>query len=372
MNNLTRISATSLLRSGRRMAVVALCAACATQAWTQANNLPPTLTPNAADQKWAELQSLLAPPAPGGQSRAQNPEAAALARRQQADRFLRAADKAKAFGEDNAAHPQAREAHRIEAKSLLQAAMAGDASREARARELVGEVRRDQNLPAKSRLELVALAEAVRIRPLAKNRTEFLAAHEQSARSLIVEFPTEAGGYEALLRLAESHPDDAEGIRIAREIATMPAPESVKVASRTLLERQALVGQSLPDIARTALGEDNVISLARGRGIILYAWATISPGSMAAGKNLAKTAPAGLLVIGLNLDENVSAAQGRAQSEGLPGEQIYDPRGFESPLAQALKITRPGEVYVASAQGTLRSVSASRGDLAAKLGAAVR
>lgn len=128
----------------------------------------------------------------------------------------------------------------------------------------------------------------------------------------------------------------------------------------------------IADIARAALGADNVISATHGRGIILYAWATTSPGSIAAAKNLARTAAAGVRVIGVNLDQDVAAAQARALSEGLSDDQLYDARGVESPLAQALKFTRPGEVYVASPRGELSSVSASRGDLTAKRGAAAQ
>lgn len=371
MNKPTRIIVPELLRAGRRLAALTFSALFVMQAWAQAGNLPPP-APNPADQKWAELQVLLAPPAPGDSAQPQTQEAAALARRQRLDRFLRAADEAKAFQENHPDHPMAKEARRLEARSLLWAAMTGDVSREARARNLVEEVRRDQDLPAKSRLELISLAEIVRLRPLAKERVKFLAAHEQSARGLIAEFPTEARGYEALLRLAESHPDDAESLRIAREIGTIPAPEDVKFAARTLVDRQALVGQSLPDIARAALGADNIISSTHGRGIILYTWATGSSGSISAAKNMAKSTAAGARLIGVNLDHDVASAQARALSEGLSGDQLYDERGLEGPLAQALKLTRPGEVYVASPRGELSSVSATRGDLTTKLGGAVR
>lgn len=333
---------------------------------------------NAADPKWTELQTSLAALAPGKLPAPQNREAAEQGRRQLAAGFLRTAGMARAFSEGNPMDPRAGEARLIEARSLLQAAMAGDSpstaadpSREARVRALVDEVRRDRTMPVKTRYDLVALSEVVRLRPLLRNRVEFLKAREQSAHGLIAEFPGEAGGYEVLLQLAENHPDDAEGERVAREIGEMPAPESVKVRARCLVERQALVGRSLLEIARVALGEDNAIVSARGQGIILYTWATTSPGSISAAKFLTGRGPvAGVRLIGLNLDRDVEAARAAARNAGLPGEQICDPRGLEGPLAQALKLNRPGEVYVASPQGELRSVSASRGDLTAKLGSA--
>lgn len=336
----------------------------------KSDNPPPQM--GAADRTWVELQARLTPPAPGGKATAGDAATRALARREQAARFLQAADEARAFVEKNPGHAKTPEARRLEAKNLLQAAMAGDNSREGEAATVLQTVRGDATLPAKARLEVVALADIVRLRPLARDRVKFLAAHEKSAHGLIAEFPGEPAAYEGLLRLAESHPEDAEAIRIAGDILKMPAPDGVKTAARQLLDRQALVGKSLPALADAALGKSNLISAAEGKGTILYTWASWSPGSIAAAKNLAKNASAGVRLVGINLDQDTAAAQALAKSEGLAGEQLYDGRGLESPLAQALKLGRVGEVYVASRQGELRSVSAQRGDLTAKLGAADR
>ncbi len=118
------------------------------------------------------------------------------------------------------------------------------------------------------------------------------------------------------------------------------------------------------------MGTDNPIGAAPDRGVILYTWSASVAGSLALGRDLARVAPTGSLLVGLNVDADPAAAEAAAETGKLPGEQIYDPRGFDGPLAQALQLRRLGEVYVADRKGILRSVNARRGDLAGKIGQA--
>ena len=329
---------------------------------------PESTTAGSADAQWSEIVSLMTPLTPAASASYRDPAVLADFRRQQADRFLLAADKAGAFAAANASHARADEARGIEAKALLQAAMAGDASQQARADGLVTSLRHDGKLAARTRLELVALADIVRLRPLGADRDRFTAAHEEAARALIAEFPEEPGGYERLLRQAENHFDDAAAVRIARDVAQMTAPAGIREAARVILERHALAGQSLREIARQALGEGNLITAVQDRGIILYTWSSAVAGSITTGKDLARMAPTEALLVGINVDADTTAAVAVAQAEKLSGEQLYDARGFDSALAQALKLRRVGEVYVADQKGIIRSVSARRGDLTAKMG----
>lgn len=315
------------------------------------------------------LATPLPPPSNGAvPPQASTPEDRAQLRRQTGERFRAAAERAKAFREQYPDSVQAAEAKQIEAKSLLNAALAGDNSQEARASSLVAEIRRDERLPAKVRMQTAALANIVSIRPMARERVKYLAAHEQAARDLIAEFPAEAGAYEGLLRLAENHPEDAEAVRIAGDVVRMAPMTKVKADARVVLDRHALVGQSLRGIVEQAIGQNSAMDATVGRGVILYTWSVLSPGSVAMAKNLAKSAPATVRLVGINLDQDVAGAQGMASDQALPGDQLYDARGLEGPLAQALKLRRAGEVYVADSRGVIRSVSAQRGDLTGKLG----
>lgn len=335
-------------------------------------NPPPVLS--AADQKWAELQALFIPPSQREQPAVTDAESRVRARKWQAERFLKAAEEAKAFAKDFPDSDHALEATRLEAKNILQAAMAGDVSQEGRARELLGQIRVDERLPARARLEVVALSELVRLRPLFPDREKFLPAYEQAIRNQIMEFSTEPAAYESLLRFAENLPVEADTVRVAQEIATeMPAPESVKAAAREVLAKNALVGQPLDGLLESAIGKTPDLRLVgsgqrQTGGTVIYTWSLQSAGSMAAAKNLAKMLPANVTLLGVNVDKDEADAKAVAEKEALPGKQLYDARGYDGAVAQALKLRKLGEVYVIDTRGVIRSVSAQHGDLTAKLG----
>lgn len=357
-----------------RFLVIGLMAAAVSGAQERSVSSNPPVDVSVVDRAWLDLKALATPEPPvaaGRQIQAPSADERNARRRQMSGRFQNAATRAKEFQEAFPDDPRAREARQLEAKSLLAAAMAGDNSKEGYASTLVSEVRSDARLSAKLRLEVVALAEIVRLRQFAPDRKKFLSAHEESARSLIMEFPQESGGYESLLRQAESHPDDAEAVRIARDLEKMPAPQSIKSSAQFFLDRQALVGRSLVEIADAALGKANPLSVAEGQGMIIYTWTVQSPGSIVQAKNLLKLA-GGSSLVGINLDQDTAAAKVSADENSLPGLQIYDARGRAAPLVQALKLTSAFHVYVVDRQGLIQQVSAERGDLMGKLASAKR
>lgn len=323
----------------------------------------------AADRAWQELSALATPP-PRGSGTAKNRADSGVPGSQLKTRFHAAAAAARSFQDNYPDDERSAEARQIEARIVLLEAIGGDPAKVDHATALAARVRSDVRLPAKLRLETIALADIVRLHALAGNRSAFLAGHEQAARALIAEFPHEAGGYEVLLRCALNHPDDADVVRIASELESMPAPAAVRAAARTLRERHALVGQSLQEIAGRLLGASNPIAAAEGRGIVLYSWSSDSPVSMAAARNLVRLAPPTAKLIGISGDTDVAAARASASGAALPGEQILDAHGFDSPFAQALKLTRAGEAYIVSSDGQIRSVSARHGNLSAKFRAA--
>lgn len=312
------------------------------------------LTHDTIEQKWADLPALLMPPKPGEDA---------------AERFLLAADTAQVLAATDPSDDRAAEARRLEGKGLLQAALVGAPLSEGRLQTLLTTVRKDDRLSVRARWELVKLSEIVRLRPLLRDPDKFLPAYEASLLAQIAEFPSEAGAYESLLRFAESHPREVETARIAQDVARMPAaPAEALATAATMIARQALVGQSLVEMLRPALPTESPLLQPDGHGIILYTWSAQSPGSLTNAKNLLKNHPEKVRLLGVNLDTDEAAAKAAAQAAELTGEQIYDTRGPAGMLAQALKLTRAGEVYVADPQGVLRTVSAQRGDLSTKFG----
>lgn len=277
------------------------------------------------------------------------------------------ADEAKGFRDSFPDDGNVKVAKVIEAKSLLKLAFLGENSRSARTNALVTDIEKDTALPASVRYEVVALAEHILLRQTAKNPREGRVAHETSARYLIKEFPTEAGGYLTLLSAADASSSKAKVMAVAQEIEKSSAPFAAKGAARVTANRYALIGKSLADVANTALGRGNFFEAARKRKTILYTWASWSPNSIAYAKSAFAKLPKDVLVIGYNLDRDTDTAKRTAKTEKLPGEQYYDENSVGSKLSLLLSINAAPMVYVTDDNGVITEVAAQRQDLDALL-----
>lgn len=313
-----------------------------------------------ADEQWSDLVQLAKMHPPAASTRA---EATAAQAAQKA--YLRTvAREAGKFTRENPGHAQAAEARRWEAKGGLTAALLDSAAPSATEAALATEVRRDARLPAAARYEVAFLAEmAGETARQLKDRAAMLAAREQSARTLIAEFPGQSGGYGLLLQVA-GRGTGASAAALARELTASGAPADIKAAAQDLLDRQALVGQALTAATAGALGAAQVFEPAHDKPLILYTWSPANPGSIGLAKELARLAPAGAVIIGLNLGRDVPAASAAAAL--LPGTQLYNGRGFDSPLIRPLRLTTAPLVFLVDRSGVIRSTDAQN-DLAAQL-----
>lgn len=281
--------------------------------------------------------------------------------------FLSVADDAAAFSRKNPKSVRVSDAKILEAKNLLKAAFLGEKSRDTRTLALVNEIEKDKSLPVKQRFEIVAMSEHLLLRQVAKSSEQARLVHEVSARYLMKEFPSEMGGYAALLGTAQSTNDTKKVKETARDILGSPAPFAAKAQARVLAGRYELVGKSLADVANTALGRGNFFETYRDKSVVLYTWATWSPRSIAYAKQVVADAPQGTLIIGYNLDTNLSDAQKAAKKENLPGTHYYNEGGMGSLLALLLKLNSAPLAYVTDEGGVIRDVAVEHSDLAAKL-----
>ncbi len=314
-----------------------------------------------ADAELDEIHALFRP----GRSEVAGTAPVALTRQEMVARLKHAAEKARTFRQKHTRNPKALAAKQLEARALLNAALIGEESLEEEAIAAAEEVGRDSRVPIAERFQLATLRELVRTQKWKSDQGKLRLERERSAKRLIEDFPEASGGYEALLREAENHPDATKALALAREVLLSRAPPTVKVAAQVLVERHALIGQKLHKIAAEALGVDNPFVNASGRVTIVYTWATWSPGAVALAKRLPELAPSAVLV-GVCLDSDLSAARALASSEALPGELIFDERGIHSPLVEALKLSSTMPIYVADRNGEIRDVAAERGDMALK------
>jgi hypothetical protein len=302
-------------------------------------------TPTPADAAWQTLKTFGHP----GKSGSIGAAPASIA----AD-FLSQADQLKTFYTTYPSHPSARDAKRLEALALNQAALNGDKTQQSRRTQLVDELRGDTTLPPAQRMEVVAWSKQVAIADQGvKSKTARLRAQEHVTRDLIAEFPTQRLGYESLLSIArESEPNRAA--MIVADLLQMSPPAEVAAEATALQARLALVGRSLESILPSPEGQA-IVASSTGKVIIIYAWSAARPASLASARRLAQLAPSASMV-GVNLDADPTAAEAVATRENLPGVQSYDARGADAPLAAALVFNHPPLAYLVDQSGVIQDV----------------
>lgn len=308
------------------------------------------------DAEWDSLRMAAYAQPAGDIENAKSETALKAALAKQALNFLRNADRAKSFYSKNPKHAKAGEARKLEVVLLIQAVQAGESSVEGRAESAALAFSTDKSLPESQRAEIAGVYGFTRLMRNRLQGDELQSALENTARSLILSFPSQPQGYESLLSIAAEAGEEKEKA-LLEELLKMPTPEAIKERARTNLERRALVGQSLESALTDAGRADGPVDLKPGRaGTLIYTWASWSPGSAAMAKLLAGRNLGGVNVLALNLDKDLGAAQEFAQKYELPGTRLYDARGIEGALAKRLKVSSAPQVYFIDAQGVIRDV----------------
>lgn len=290
------------------------------------------------------------------------PQADAKIRRQAAvDRYRQLAEQIREFEEKYPGHPMTTQAKRQEALTLLHAAFLGDETDNHRRDQLVAELRADASLTQAERCEVAAYAENLAVTRARLPHWQKLDAHEKVARRMIAEFPQVPTSYESLLSVAKARSDDS-AVKVARELlALADAPKHVKADAEAVLVRVGLRGLRLAEILSTEPKASALLTQRGSQRVVLYTWATWSPGSIAMAKRLAAEIPSNVILIGLNLDTGSATAQARAQEEGLAGDHLYDPQGRAGAVAKMLGCNSTGLILVTDQSGRVTSISAQRG-----------
>lgn len=273
------------------------------------------------------------------------------------------ADRARQFYAKHPNHPMAGEARKLEVFSLIEAREKGDKGEGKRLERQVETLRKDPAVPASIRAQAAAAYDFTSaILPL-RGAAERMTATVDVARKLAKEFPAEPQAYEALLAVAKASPkEDAE--KLAREIVESPAPEAAKKSAQLLLDRHALVGRTLASVIGEA-GDSVLAELPAGLPVVVYSWATWGPGSIEFGRMIQARRFA---AIGVCLDENTEEAATVAHQVGMGGKLAYDSKGLSGELAERLKFSTAGQIYLVDADGVIRDVRGGE-DLETKLAA---
>lgn len=285
--------------------------------------------------------------------------AVAQARKQAIAAYVKDADTLRSFYQAFPGDPNVHEAKRLEALSLLYASQVGDTTDAARCAALVADVRTDPSLPTVEREPVAALSDNMAVAAQhISTRADRLLALEKTARNLQNEFPDVVLPYLSLVQLAKASDDNRAAI-IAADVLKMPAPDTLKAQAQIILDRLALKGTSIDDVAALALGNGNPISKVSQVPIVVYSWSASSPASLALAKHLSTVVPPAVAIFGVCLDiGDLTASKAAASSAQIPGTQIYDPLGRMGRLAGRLRLFDPGTVYLADSSGRITSVSA--------------
>jgi hypothetical protein len=253
---------------------------------------------------------------------------------------------------------QARNAKALEGLALTRAWLAGDESQATRREQVVADSRRDKSVDTPLRAELFALADSVVIaKTPGLSQAGRLLAYEQATRGVMAEFPGLPNGYESLLRIAHDSGEMRASV-LAQELSGLgAAPAWVRTESQVILNRFALVGQSLLKVTAVVANSGDPISKTSGRPVLIYSWAKSSTSSQLRAKAFAAGA-GGTMILGVCLDGDEESARAQASTAGLPGDQIYEPQGARGAVAGKLFFTEPGLIYRADAAGIIQSVSA--------------
>jgi len=255
----------------------------------------------------------------------------------------------------------AKDAQIEQTQNELRAALVGNQGARVAAIQRADAVVGDKTKPAAQRFQLAALAELVRQQAYAADINQLREEREVSARRLLTAFPDEPGGYEALLREADNNPDIEHAKGLAQELLAMEkAPSAIKQAAQLLHDRALLVGRPLQEVVNEAWGETGIFAEAGGRPVVIYTWASWSPGSLEQARDLAKVLPSEATLFGLGLDAETPAALALLEEHPAPGAQLTEPPRKAGQLARVLQVGKSSPIYIINAEGIFIDVAGEK------------
>jgi hypothetical protein len=169
---------------------------------------------------------------------------------------------------------------------------------------------------------------------------EITGARLENARALAAAFPREPRAWTSLLNAARN-----VSLPSAMEVATQiinsaQAPDDIKRGAQQLLDKHALLGKPLAGVD---------LSSASGKPALLYFWTFKQPPFIGFLRLCAEID--GIALIGINIDDDETAARAFAAKHSPPGRQFYE--GADSPAAKQLHIDHFPAMLVLDQNGVL-------------------
>lgn len=309
-----------------------------------------------ADDAW---QNISAPVSAGAASRSPSVGTVKNATQVKADdqqkvvQLKQAAQAAKDFQASYPADPRARDAKKLEAVYLVQAARPSDADRGQAALAVAAAYRNDKSNSAQDRFDVAVLMERQQYAVLGEGKilAKDAVTHEKTADKLRAEFGDTPEVYAFYLGVVNTaDPENAH--RVAQRIQTMPAPAYAKSEAQVTIDRHALIGKALTTKFTDADGKPVVLSQA-GSPTIVYVWSpTSTPNAFKALANQ-KGIPSDARWIYIALNTTSGGLDLVRKQAPFPGVHCLELPVAMGPLTNALKIRHLPYVYVFGRDGAM-------------------
>ncbi len=199
----------------------------------------------------------------------------------------------------------------------------------------------DPSIPAAERYDISAMHKEARLELRVGMRMEEITdTRLENARALAAEFPYEPRAWTSLLNAARNVSLRSVAEVAAQIVKSPQAPDYVKRGAQLLLDKHALLGKAPAGID---------LSSASGRPVLLYFWTLQQPQFIGFLRLCAEID--GIALIGINIDEDETAAREFAAMHSPPGRQFYE--GVGSPAAKRLHVSHFPAMLVLDQNGVL-------------------
>lgn len=248
-----------------------------------------------------------------------------------------------------------------EAQARITAALLDEVGRVAPgdAVALAEAVKDDQHQSPAARFELARLLTMVeRKETKFANREAWLESRERAAQQLTKNFPEFPAAVDELLAVADVS-DRSRAVRLAETILKSSASDAIKARAQEIIWRHTATDRPISEVLAAVPGGDALLNQVRGKLAVLYTWTPEDERSVELAQALSQIDLTEVVLIGINVSPRVEEALRRAEKEKLPGEQLYNARGFDSPLVRRLGLTRSSQLYAVGKDGAVHDLTSA-------------
>lgn len=329
-----------------------------------------------ADEAWQAFKKASKPPTPPTIWQTQRPTDAQIKEWEANNSVLsaKAAELAREFYTKFPKDARVSEAREQELKLTEVSVQLGNTNKLARLQELRKELAKAPGISENERLKLriqQVQGDAMRLRN--QGVEAVVKALEAGARELIKEFPNRQEPYNLLVQVATAAIQDGDiekGRKLAKELENAKVPKAAMSLIKTQLKRYDMVGQPFVFIGLGTDGKPIELEKMRGKVVLIDFWASWCGPCMAELPNMkeayAKYHDKGFEIIGVNLDQDMSALKEAVEKYKIPWRQHFDAGNPDGGWAAKYGISAIPAIWLIDKKGILKDLN-GRENLAEKV-----